>query len=88
MALESRTRMVSFRLSNDEYFRFRQLCSTTGVRSVSELARLAINAFLQDPSRAVPESFDARISDLESRLRLLALEVKDLHEKIKQIMTQ
>lgn len=84
MALETRSRMVSFRLSKDEYAKFRELCFNTGVRSVSEMARVAISTMLQEPARAVPNSLDARVSDLESRLRLLALEVKGLHEKSSQ----
>ena len=81
MPLESRNRMVSFRLSDDEYVKFRELCFNTGVRSVSEMARVAINTMLHEPARAVPDSLEARVSELESRLRLLALEVKGLHEK-------
>jgi hypothetical protein len=81
-SLDSRNRMISFRLSVEEYEKFRELCFASGIRSLSEMARVAINNFLnQPPQAAAQNSLDARVSDLEARLRFLALEVKGLHEK-------
>lgn len=37
-----RSKMVSFRLSPAEYTRFRQVCAVKGVRSISDLARVAM----------------------------------------------
>ena len=50
MSLESRNRMISFRLSAEEYEKFRELCFSSGIRSVSEMARVAINTLLQQPT--------------------------------------
>ncbi len=80
MSLESRSRMISFRLTAEEYDRFRELCYSTGIRSVSEMARAAINMMLSQPSRAPQEALEARVSDLESRLHLLSLEIKKLNQ--------
>ena len=37
-----RSKMVSFRLSPEEYTKFRQVCAAKGVRSISDLARVAM----------------------------------------------
>lgn len=80
MPLESRSRMISFRLTTEEYDRFRELCYSTGIKSVSEMARAAINMMLSQPARAPHEALENRVSELESRLHLLAQEVKKLHQ--------
>jgi len=72
--------MISFRLTAEEYERFRDLCYTHGIRSVSEMARTAINMMLTQPSRAPQEALETRVSELESRLHLLSLEIKKLNQ--------
>jgi hypothetical protein len=72
--------MISFRLTAEEYDRFRELCYTHGIRSVSEMARSAINMMLSQPSRAPQEALETRVSELESRLHLLSLEIKKLNQ--------
>jgi len=88
MSLESRSRMISFRLTAEEYDRFRELCYTQGIRSVSEMARSAINMMLSQPSRAPQEALETRVSELESRLHLLSLEIKKLHQHSAHNLTQ
>lgn len=78
MSLDSRSRMVSFRLTADEYDRFRELCFTHGIRNVSEMARTAINMLLQQPSQASRGALECRVAELEGRLHMLALEIKRL----------
>jgi hypothetical protein len=72
--------MISFRLTAEEYERFRELCYTHGIRSVSEMARSAINMMLSQPSRAPQEALETRVSELESRLHLLSLEIKRMNQ--------
>jgi hypothetical protein len=72
--------MISFRLTAEEYDRFRELCYSNGIRSVSEMARAAINMMLSQPARAPQEALEARVAELESRLRLLSLEIKRLNQ--------
>ena len=57
--------MISFRLSAEEYEKFRELCFSSGIRSVSEMARVAINTLLQEPRRVSSESLEARVAELE-----------------------
>lgn len=78
MALESRTRMISFRLTEEEHERFRQLCFTHGIRSVSELARVAMNSYFAEPARVPNDAFESRITEIENRLQSLALEMQKL----------
>jgi hypothetical protein len=70
--------MISFRLTSDEYDKCRELCFDRGVRSVSEMARAGINLLLQQPDRMPEEALEARVAELEGRLRMLALELKKL----------
>lgn len=76
--------MISFRLSSDEYERFRELCFMNGIRSVSEMARAAINLLLQQPGRAPQEALESRVAELEGRVHILALEVRKLHQNATQ----
>lgn len=68
--------MISFRLTAEEYDKFRELCFIHGIRSVSEMARAAINLLLQQPTRAPQEALESRVAELEGRLHILALEMK------------
>lgn len=80
MSLDSRTRMISFRLTPEEYDRCRELCFTQGLRSVSEMARAGINLLLQRPERVSHETLESRVTELEGRLHMLALEIKRLQQ--------
>ncbi len=44
------------------------------------MARAAINMMLSQPARAPHEALETRVSELESRLHLLSLEVKKLNQ--------
>lgn len=79
MPIECRSRMISFRLTAEEYERFRELCFTNGIRSVSEMARAAINLLLQQPARAPQEALEGRVAELEGRLHMLALEMRQIN---------
>ncbi len=76
--------MISFRLSAEEYDRFRELCFAQGLRSVSEMARAAINMLLQHPARAPQQSIEARVAEIEGRLHMLSLELKRLNQNAAQ----
>jgi len=82
MSLKSRSRMISFRLSPEEYNQFRDLCLTQGIRSVSELARAAVNRLVHDPdpSRATNEAIESRVTSLEDQIRALSLELRRLKQ--------
>jgi hypothetical protein len=72
--------MISFRLTAEEYEKFRDLCFTHGVGSISEMARAAINMLVQQPARAPQEALEYRVAELEGRMHMLALELKKLNQ--------
>jgi hypothetical protein len=72
--------MISFRLTAEEYDRFRELCSTCGTRSVSELARAAINSLLKEPELVPQEALESRVAELEGRVNMLRLEFRKLRQ--------
>ena len=72
--------MISFRLTAEEYDRFRELCSTCGTRSVSELARAAINSLLKQPAQVPEEALEYRVAELEGRVNLLRSEFRKLRQ--------
>ncbi len=44
--LRQRTRRVAFRISEDEYQRLRNACVSRGARSISDLARTAVDRLI------------------------------------------
>ena len=80
MPLDSRTRMISFRLTPEEYDKCRELCFTQGLRSVSDMARAGINLLLQRPEKVSHETLETRVNELEGRMHMLALEIKKLNQ--------
>jgi len=73
--------MISFRLTDEEYERFRRLCLARGLRNVSELVRSAVNQMLENSP--VPDSeIEFRVGRLESQVADLNLAVKDIERRI------
>jgi hypothetical protein len=79
MAPDPRSRVISIRLTADEYACFRELCLAQGIRTLSEMARSAMQNMLHQSLHPPPaESVEVRLGQIESRVRLLSLEVKRL----------
>ena len=72
------SRIMSFRLSEEQYGKCRELCLSHGIQSISEMARAGINLLLQQPGRLPQESLQSRVADLEGRFHMLLLELKRL----------
>ena len=72
--------MVSIRLLDDEYRQLKELCETTGARSVSDLAREAMFRLL------APASEEAQA--VEDRLRQLDQKVARLDAQMEAIESQ
>jgi len=78
--LKPRTRMISVRLSEDEYTALRRLCSMTGARSVSDLTRDSMRVLLNGANRDGVfgmniEEFRAELRSLNNKIEQLAAEV-------------
>jgi hypothetical protein len=82
MPIKARSKMISFRLSAEEYDHFRELCFSQGIRSVSELARAAVNRLICDPDpvHAAGEALETRLTNVEAQLQTLALELRRMKQ--------
>ena len=69
---KARSRMLSIRLSEDEYLGLKRLCAITVARSVSDLARDAMSVLLKGGPGA--DGLGARMD--EFRMQMLAIERK------------
>jgi hypothetical protein len=69
--------MISFRLTAEEYDRFRELCFTRGARNISELARAAINSLLKQPEQLPEVALASRVTELEGRVNMLSSQLKE-----------
>ncbi len=82
-----RTRLVNFRLSDDEYLTLKDTCARSGARSVSDYARAAVlsGAALAPAAPASPcserwERLETVVNQLESRvIQLMEKELVSSH---------
>ncbi len=75
-----RTRIVSFRLSEDEYEHLRETCVSHGVRSISDFARFATQQWSDNDG----EPLITTIRELKGKVRELDLELRELAGKVPQ----
>lgn len=73
--LKRRCRMVSFRLSDEEYEGLKSICMTVGARSLSDVARDAVQRMLGN-GVASKKDLEAEVDSLTARMNLLAKEVE------------
>lgn len=75
--INKRNRMVSIRLSDEEFRKLHEVCATLGARSISDLARDAMHRMMRDGPCAEREAdimceqlhtLNERVSKLESLL--------------------
>jgi hypothetical protein len=73
--------MVSFRLSPEEYSRYCSACPAVGARSLSELARVAIERLTAIPGAS--PTVDIQMRALNSKVQMLAAELERLSQIVK-----
>lgn len=71
-----KSKMISFRLSPEEYQRLKDTCRLRGVRSISDLARSAMQTSIASGGEGGPWSDEVR--DLRNRVRALSLQLDRL----------
>jgi hypothetical protein len=85
--LKRRSRMISFRVSEDEYAGLKNLCVDKGARSVSDMARDAVHLLIANHSpqnawqnnQAWPNNqLETVVQVLQGRIEALDIEVKRL----------
>src|SRR5580704_4782187 len=79
--LKPRNRLVYFRVSEDEFQQFNQMCESVGARSISDLARSAIQQMIQQHGDL------QRPDPLAAKVMILETIVDDLDRKVQQITT-
>jgi hypothetical protein len=78
--LKPRSRMISIRLSEDEYLGLKQLCAVTGARSVSDLTRDAMRVVLNGVNR--DDVLGLRLDEFRSQLKNLDRKIDKLAQGI------
>jgi hypothetical protein len=78
--LKPRVRMISVRLSEEEYSALKQLCLLTGARSVSDLTRDAMRGLLNGTNRdsmlvVHMDEFRSQITNLDRKIEHLMTKI-------------
>jgi hypothetical protein len=71
-----KSKMISFRLSPEEYLSLQTACTSKGVRSVSDLARTAVQRMIASNDGVNPLIDEVR--SLQHRVRLISMELDRL----------
>lgn len=66
--LKPRKRVVYFRISEDEFQQFSQLCESTGARSLSDLARSAMKRMLEGNDQRRTDRVSESLSVLQTMM--------------------
>jgi Arc/MetJ-type ribon-helix-helix transcriptional regulator len=73
-----KTRMVSFRLSEEEFQSFRSVCISEGFGSFSELIRAAVQELIANRRGCSTEALRAAMERLHTRMEEVGRDVKRL----------
>lgn len=83
-----RSRVLNFRLTDDEYQEIRSACSVHGLRCVSDLARIAVLQFAK--THALPAGVDGlpgrRQSAIEMHLSSLDATLSRVNSRLEQLV--
>ncbi len=83
--LRPRNRLVYFRVSEDEYQQFNQICETARARSVSDLARFAVQRMIHDSTGTQEGSGTHTPEDVVAKLRVLEAGIVDLSQRVQEL---
>jgi len=73
-----RTKVVSIRLSNEEYGQLQSLCVARGADSISELARAALKMLATIEKSNGKAAIESRVENMDARMSQLDREVAHL----------
>jgi hypothetical protein len=65
--IRKRTRLISFRVYDEEYARLMKLCISRGSASISDLARQSVYQLIEEPAEL--QQIKARVIELERQLQ-------------------
>jgi hypothetical protein len=75
-----RSKMVSFRLSPEEYSRFREVCAVKGIRSISDLARVAMMTIASQEIEIDPLCDQVR--DIRQQVQSISMELDRIEQAV------
>ncbi len=78
--IKRRSRMISVRLSEEEYAAIRHMCLLTGARSVSDLTRDAMRAVLKRNSRE--EFVTGNLEEFRNGIKILERKLEQLEARM------
>jgi hypothetical protein len=78
--LTVRSRMISIRLSEDEYSALMNLCASSGARSVSDLARSALRSLAGGGENG--HNFQALTDGLLAEIQVLNRKLEELNDRV------
>ena len=78
MFTKSKTRIVSFRLSDEEFYSFRKVCISEGFGSFSELIRAGVQELIANRHGNSAEALRAAVEKLNARIEEVGRDVKQL----------
>ncbi|PWU04521.1 MAG: hypothetical protein C5B51_16580 [Terriglobia bacterium] len=82
--LRPRNRLVYFRVSEDEFQQFHQVCEAARARSVSDLARYAVQRMINDRNGSPnPEDMMEKLKAVEAGICDLSMKLQELTVLVK-----
>jgi hypothetical protein len=84
--MKPRSRMISVRLSEEEYSALRHLCFLTGARSVSDITRDAMRTVLRGVNRE--DSIGSNLEEFRANMKTLEKKVEQLEAKLTTFETE
>ncbi len=82
MPLQSRNKVVTFRLTDEEFQQFKTLCAANGTRSVSEVARFAIESVIHGDIELPGAQLRAQVQQLDDKVAVLDRKVEDIAQRL------
>jgi Arc/MetJ-type ribon-helix-helix transcriptional regulator len=76
--LKPKTRLISFRITDEELCYYRQICACDGFVSFSDLVRTAIQELIANRAGRGPGAIQSAVNELSTRIDRLDQDVKEL----------
>jgi hypothetical protein len=80
--LKPRTKLVYFRVSEEEFQQFNRICESEGVRCLSDLVRSAMERVVSGPALNGNEAVVVHLRSVDDRISQLAAELRRLSDLI------
>jgi len=80
--LKPRNRLVYFRVSEEEFQLFSDMCHMEGARSISDLARVALQRLIQERKLSAEDVFLDKLRLINQVITELSQKVEDLNMRL------